>query len=167
MTLFVTLDVRPMIASGQEPLSAIIAAADGLEPGQGLRLIAPFRPVPLLGLMQKRGFACAEQALDAADWQIDFTPAGPGLGEGSTLDAADWPEPVQLLDVTGLEAPQPMSRILEALAMVGPGEVVFALLDHEPLFLLPQLRSDGHAWVGNHAAGGAGYRLMVRRGAAA
>ena len=45
-----------------------------------------------------------------------------------------------------------------------PGEVVFALLDREPLFLLPQLKARGHAWVGNHAADASGYRLLVRRG---
>ena len=55
------------------------------------------------------------------------------------------------------------SLLAEPLAR--PGEVVFALLDREPLFLLPQLRARGHAWVGNHAADASGYRLLVRRGA--
>ena len=58
-----------------------------------------------------------------------------------------------------------MTRILAALETARPGEVVFALLDREPLFLLPQLKARGHAWVGNHAADASGYRLLVRRGA--
>ena len=44
-------------------------------------------------------------------------------------------------------------------------ERLLDLLDREPLFLLPQLRARGHAWVGNHAADASGYRLLVRRGA--
>ena len=98
-------------------------------------------------------------------WQVDFSPPPGALSAGSSLEAADWPAPSQLLDLTGLEPPEPMTRVLAALEAAQPGEVVFALLDREPLFLLPQLKARGHAWVGNHAADASGYRLLVRRGA--
>ena len=56
MSMIVTLDVRPMLAKGQEPFAAIMQAADALGPDQTLRLIAPFRPVPLIGVLRQRGF---------------------------------------------------------------------------------------------------------------
>ena len=165
MSMIVTLDVRPMLAKGQEPFAAIMRAADALGPDQTLRLIAPFRPVPLIGVLRQRGFSFAEHPLGGDVWQVDFSPPPGALSAGSSLEAADWPAPLQLLDLTGLEPPEPMTRILAALETARPGEVVFALLDREPLFLLPQLRARGHAWVGNHAADASGYRLLVRRGA--
>ena len=164
MSTIVTLDVRPMLASGEEPFSAIMQAADALGPDQTLRLIAPFRPVPLIGVMRQRGFSFAERPLGGQVWQVDFSPPPGALSAGSSLEAADWPPPAQLLDVTGLEPPEPMTRILAAVEAARPGEVIFALLDREPLFLLPQLKARGHAWVGNHAADASGYRLLVRRG---
>lgn len=159
----VTLDVRPMLASGQEPFAAVMRAAEALGPGQTLRLIAPFRPAPLMGVLRSRGFTFAETPLTDDLWQVDFQPAPGALTAGSSLDAADWPAPRRLLDLTGIAPPEPMRRLLAALDAAAPGEVVFALLDHEPLPLLPQLQALGHAWVGNRAADASGYRLLVRR----
>ncbi|CAM5218600.1 TusA-related sulfurtransferase OS=Bosea thiooxidans OX=53254 GN=ARD30_06025 PE=4 SV=1 [Bosea thiooxidans] len=53
------LDVRPMLRAGEEPFQAIMDAVSALAPGQSLRLIAPFRPVPLFSVMANRGFAAA------------------------------------------------------------------------------------------------------------
>lgn len=160
----VTLDVRPMLAGGQEPFTAVLQAAEALGPAQTLRLIAPFRPVPLMGVLRNRGFTCAETSLGGDLWQVDFRPAPGALTAGSSLEAADWPAPTRLLDLTGIAPPEPMRRIAAALEAAAPGEVVFALLDREPLALLPQLKAQGHDWVGNHAADASGYRLLVRRG---
>ena len=84
----VTLDVRPILAQGDEPLGVILAAVDGLSQGQVLRLIAPFRPVPLFRVMARRGYEHSEIRLADKGWQIDFAPAARGLGAGSALDAA-------------------------------------------------------------------------------
>lgn len=164
MSNIVTLDVRPVLAAGQEPFAAIMHAADTLGPEQVLRLIAPFRPAPLLLVMRRRGFTSLVTQLDGGIWQVDFS-RGPGaLSAGSSLDAADWPAPTRLLDLTGLRPPGPAARVLAALQTAAPGEVVFALLDGEPLDLLAELDAQGHRWVGNHAAD-ASYRLLAQRGA--
>ncbi len=53
----VTLDVRPVLAAGQEPFGAIMSAVEPLEqPGDQLVLIAPFEPAPLYGVMDRQGF---------------------------------------------------------------------------------------------------------------
>lgn len=165
MTEIVTLDVRPLLAQGKEPLAAIMQAADALAEGQTLRLLAPFRPVPLFRVMERRGYVHHDRQLDGgACWQIDFSRPEQVLSQGSTLEAFSWPEPSAFLDLSALPPAETAARIAEALERARPGEVVFALLEREPAALLSQLAEAGHQWAGNHAADGSGYRLLLRRG---
>lgn len=163
------LDVRPLLARGEEPFAAIMGAADGLAPGERLRLIAPFRPVPLFNVMANRGFSAADRQLPDGGWEVVFTPAAeaapePGLAPGSAAGAVLWPEPAESLDLTGMMPPEPMVVILETVERMATGEVLFAVLDREPMFLFPELASRGHEWAGNFSADGSAYRLLIRRG---
>ncbi|WP_347140627.1 DUF2249 domain-containing protein [Paracoccus sp. SSK6] len=163
------LDVRPQLARGEEPFGAIMAAADRLLPGQALRLIAPFRPAPLFGVMANRGFAASDRQRPDGAWEVVFAPLedgtpDAGLAPGSAPGAALWPDPSVTLDLTGLTPPEPMVRILETLAALPAGDVLFALLDREPIFLFPELATRGHEWAGNVAPDGGSYRLLVRSG---
>ena len=163
------LDARPILQRGEEPFGAIMAAVEALAPGQPLRLLAPFRPAPLFNVMANRGFDCADRRRDDGVWEVTFTPLGDGLADagmapGSAPGAGLWPDPVRDLDLTGLEPPEPMVRILEEITLLSPGEVLFALLDREPMFLFPELAQRGHEWAGNFASDGQSYRLMVRAG---
>lgn len=163
------LDVRPSLAQGQDPFALIMQAVDGLQPGQPLVLIAPFRPVPLFNVMANRGFTARDRQLPDGGWQVEFTPVAgeaveEGLAPGSAPGAALWPDPARTLDLSGLMPPEPMVRILETIDRMAPGEVLFATLDREPMFLFPELAMRHHEWAGNFAADGATYRLLVRRG---
>ncbi|MFD1881954.1 DUF2249 domain-containing protein [Paracoccus pacificus] len=162
-------DVSPLLQRGEEPFGAIMSAVDGLAPGQALRLLAPFRPAPLFSVMANRGFGCRDLQREDGMWEVLFTPvpgATPqqGMAPGSALDAAFWPDPVRELDLTGLMPPEPMVLILEEVTQLSPGEVLFALLDREPMFLFPELAHRGHEWAGNLASSGEAYRLLVRVG---
>ena len=42
-----TLDVRPELRNGGEPFARIMQAVGDLAPGQALRLLATFEPIPL------------------------------------------------------------------------------------------------------------------------
>jgi len=55
-TSVVELDVRDELEKGGEPFSRIMAAVAGLGDDAVLHLRAPFEPVPLFGVMEKRGF---------------------------------------------------------------------------------------------------------------
>lgn len=163
------LDVRPLLHAGQEPFAAIMAAVDGLARGQALRLIAPFRPVPLYKVMANRGYGASERALPGSDWEVVFTPKGAmpvdtGLAAGSSPSAAGWKSPIEELDLRELDPPEPMVRILDTLGMLEAGDVLFALLSREPLFLFPELAKRGHEWAGNFDTAGRDYRLLIRHG---
>lgn len=69
------LDVRDMFRDGRSPLAAIMQAVAELQPGQSLRLRVPLRPVPLIALMEDRGFAAQVRAHGEADFEVVFTPS--------------------------------------------------------------------------------------------
>ena len=164
------LDVRPMLRAGEEPFQAIMDAVSALAPGQSLRLIASFRPVPLFSVMANRGFAASDRPLGDGDWEVIFAPADSAadpdetLAIGSSPSAVFWGEPVIELDLCDLEPPEPLVRILEALESLHQGDVLFALLAREPVFLFPELAKREHEWAGNFDASGTTYRLLVRHG---
>jgi uncharacterized protein (DUF2249 family) len=53
---FKMLDVRPMIAKGVEPYHAIFEAIEKLDPNEGLSVVAPFLPSPLIEKLGAEGF---------------------------------------------------------------------------------------------------------------
>ncbi len=164
------LDVRPALRAGEEPFQAIMDAVGGLAPGQSLRLIAPFRPVPLFSVMANRGFAASDRAVGNGDWEVTFSPVAAeqndseGLAIGSSPSAAFWGPPIEELDLRELEPPEPMVLILQALEALQPGDVLFALLAREPVFLFPELAKREHEWAGNFDEPGLTYRLLIRHG---
>ncbi len=164
------LDVRPLLKAGVEPFQANMGAVEGLAPGQSLILIAPFKPVPLFAVMERKGFAAKAEPLDEGNWQVLFSPVGeevPGLQISDNAGSPDdWPEPSQYLDCSDMAPPQPMVSILAEVENMEMGEVLFALLQREPLFLFPELEKRGHQWVGNSDETGQAYRIMIRVGTA-
>lgn len=173
MTTLVDVDVRPILRSGGEPFSIIMAALDDLPPGQGLRLLATFKPVPLFAVMEKRGFLHQEQAMEGGDWEILFTPTqaipAQAIPERASVETAidtmlpeQWPEPDVRLDNRNLEPPEPMIRILSAAEKLKPGATLSALLSREPMFLFPQLEQRGFRWLGGFTPDGKAYELTVR-----
>ena len=164
MTEYIDVDVRPLLRAGGEPFSLIMEALDRLEPGQGLRLYATFKPIPLFGVMADRGFAHSETALDGGEWEVLFTPAKltPSEDPVGAPSFHNWPEPAVKLDNRDLDPPEPMVRILAAAEKLGPGETLSALLRREPVFLFPQLEKRGFRWLGGFVPDGSTYELTVR-----
>ena len=67
------LDVCPLVARQRPPLPAIQQAVARLGPGQSLRLIAPFEPVPLYDWMKARGFSHEACETGAGVWTVLFS----------------------------------------------------------------------------------------------
>ncbi|MGJ4916437.1 DUF2249 domain-containing protein [Bradyrhizobium sp. HKCCYLRH2060] len=166
MIAYIDVDVRPILRAGGEPFSIIMDAVGRLAPGQGVRLIASFRPIPLLSVMAKKGFAHTDRPLDDGDWEVLFSPlAAEDAGQedaGASLAFERWPDPVVTLDNRELDPPEPMVRILAAAEELGPGETLSALLGREPVFLFPELEKRGFRWLGGFTPDGSTYELSVR-----
>jgi uncharacterized protein (DUF2249 family) len=144
------LDVRPILRDGGEPFGAIMEAVARLAPGQCLRLLAPFKPVPLFGVLGARGFEASAREIGDGDWEVLFAPQAPA-------------EPSIEIDNRHLDPPEPMVRTLEVLERLMPGEALVALLPREPIFLLKELETRGHRWRGATEPDGS-YRVVIRAG---
>jgi uncharacterized protein (DUF2249 family) len=164
------LDVRDMLRRGGEPLPQILAAVNALQPGQPLRLFATFEPLPLYAVLARKGYEHSARHLGEGDWEVLFTPgaaapARPQRGAGRTdADTGAWPAPKTFLDNRGLQPPEPLVRILDALEHLAAGEVLQAINERDPVFLYPELEARGAAIRTEKRADG-GMRLLIRRGA--
>ena len=69
------------------------------------------------------------------------------------------PAPPPALDLRGLQPPEPIVRIFQALER-SPGEALRVILPHEPLPLYALLRERGFSWSGAERADG-GYELLI------
>lgn len=70
--MFKKLDVRPLIARGVEPFATIRSNVDTLKPGQGLTVLTPFLPSPLIEKLKSEGFQSkAHHQLDGG-WAVNF-----------------------------------------------------------------------------------------------
>ena len=141
----VTLDVRPDIKSGREPFSRIMQAVAGLGPAQDLKLIAPFQPVPLFGILAQQGFSHRSVLLDSGDYEVLFTKGTVASlpSEARSGAAPCTGMPVLDVDARGQEPPQPMVTILEALATLPAGAKLRAHTDRRPMHLYAQLEQRG------------------------
>lgn len=154
----IELDVREDLRKGREPFSRIMAAVAALREGEALCLRATFEPVPLFAVMQKRGYDHFAERLDTDDWRVWFYEHDPELAnedEGedtaarseaqSPVVAAASPAEI-VLDVRGLEPPEPMQRTLEALTELPDGAVLVQVNVRVPHFLLPILTERGFVY---------------------
>jgi uncharacterized protein (DUF2249 family) len=72
----IALDVRPVLARGEEPFEMIMEAAARVPMGGTLELTAPFQPVPLYGLLAARGFARETTPIEGGAFLVRFTQTG-------------------------------------------------------------------------------------------
>jgi uncharacterized protein (DUF2249 family) len=145
----VELDVRDDLRQRREPFAKIMAAVDALGAGEVLHLRTTFEPFPLLRVLAKRGFAHHVQEHAPDDWSVWLHQLRDARVEGDPT-AVVTPRPGAapagreiVLDVRGLEPPEPMVRTLDALETLPAGGVLVQLNDRIPQFLLPILDERG------------------------
>ncbi len=69
---FKTFDVRPHLTRGEEPFDLIRGRVDALKAGEGVTIVAPFLPAPLIELLKSEGFhSTMERRADGA-WAVNF-----------------------------------------------------------------------------------------------
>ncbi|MCA9675814.1 MAG: DUF2249 domain-containing protein [Kofleriaceae bacterium] len=154
----VDLDVRDDLRAGREPLRRILDTVRSLPADAVLRLRATFEPVPLYRVLGKQGLAHHTERLDADDWVVWFHRDADDTATAASTSAVRAPRQavtdhddaiegdVIVLDVRGLEPPEPMVRTLEALATLPPGKTLVQLNVQVPRFLLPQLDQRGFTY---------------------
>ena len=161
----VELDLRDDMRSGREPFSRIMTFVRGLEDDQVLRLRTIFEPVPLFAVMAKRGFLYASEQEGPEDWSVWFWRGARASEAAEPADAAasevadEFTDETQVLDVRGLEPPQPMLRTLAALETLPAGHDLVQVNVRVPQLLLPLLAERGYAFEVDDSRAG---RVLVR-----
>lgn len=159
--LIVDCDVREDIARGEDPFKKIIGAVKKLREGEILHLINIFEPVPLYGVLERRGLAHWSECVDGV-WSIYFYSSSVHLPTTKTPDhGSAAKENVITLDVSGLEPPEPMMKILSTLPMIGNDGVLVVHHHREPLMLYDKLTERGFVWTTTALNDGA-FQIEIR-----
>jgi len=140
-----TLDTRPLLAAGVDPFESVMAAVENLGDEGCLLLVVPFRPTPLISVLQARGLGVALLAEAPLVLLLVSAPGAPDFH-----------------DLIDLEAPEPLEFVLRSCAALAPGASLLARLPRHPALLLPRLAERGLAF--EHAAipGSGAVLLFVR-----
>lgn len=159
----VHVDVRDDIARGAEPFPRIMAAVKALGERETLVLRAPFEPIPLYDVLGQRGLSHWTDRHDDRDWSVWFYRGGAvSVAAARAHGSAASRRGRVVLDVRGLEPPQPMVRVLEGLDAMGAGDELLVMHDRKPLFLYPQLDDRGFAHETREVAPGL-VEILIRR----
>jgi uncharacterized protein (DUF2249 family) len=151
-------DARPVHAGGQNPLAPILKAAKNVPEGGILLLRNTFEPLPLYELLGEQGFTPWARLSGGSvdDWEVFFYRARAGeqvaLPGDATSESAlsgaglSGAPPVAsvTIDISQLTPPEPMTRVLEALAQLQPGETLLVRHVQRPLYLFSKLDDMGH-----------------------
>ena len=121
------LDVRPILADGDDPLGHIRQRLAGLADDGVLLLTAPFEPRPLIHLLGDRGY------------RMQLEQRRPGV-YSLLVSTSGAPE---LVDLSDLPAPEPLERALEETAQMDRGQARLFRVPQHPNLLLPRLSERG------------------------
>lgn len=145
----IVLDVRPLMASGKDPLNSILEKIRALQPNQVLKILNNFEPTPLMQLLQKQGFESYAEEINenlVETWFYRRSHVAPQNAPAVSDASKNWDQlferfkdRLQTIDVRNLEMPLPMLTILEALDELAAGTALFVYHKRIPVFLLPEL----------------------------
>lgn len=145
----IDFDVRELLASGKDPLTLILEKVKAVQAGEALKVINTFEPIPLMKMLEKKGFEVYADIISndlvetyfykkSGENNIDVKPK-----EGAN---SGWDEVIQRftnklvsVDVRALAMPQPMLTILEELEKLTADQALFVYHKRIPVFLLPEL----------------------------
>ena len=143
------LDVREMLAHGQEPFRLITGTAREVRRGEAMALVTGFEPLPLYDALAKLGFSHWAESMGEGDWRVLFhrdRDAGSVASMPST--GVDWNAPATsevTIDVRELVPPEPMIRVLQALEELPDGGRLLVHHVRRPMHLYDRLDEMGYA----------------------
>ncbi len=156
----VTLDVRPILSGGVDPFDEIMKTIKGMKEEETLLIINTFEPVPLLNILQKRGYIYHTERPEPGVVYCYLQKAGSATIPTNEITDAKGKETEDFesienrfkgklteIDVRTLEMPMPMVVTLEALEKLKEGEALYVHHKRLPQYLLPELENRGYKLV--------------------
>ncbi len=150
----IQLDVRPVIQSGNDPLKDIMRKVKELKDEQVLLIINSFEPIPLYTVLGKKGFEHITVE-ESGTFKVYFykesntanestSSAAQGDNQSANVLNEDDFENIIELDVSELQPPEPMMKILETISSVDEKSVLRVFHHREPHLLYPKLEERGY-----------------------
>lgn len=149
----ITLDVRPTIESGKDPLREITQAVKTIPEKGALKVINSFEPTPLISLLEKQGYDSFVDPVSEEVIETWFYKTGNKKATAEIepeIKEEGWEEMLKTyeghlsnIDVRSLPMPQPLHAILENLETLPTENALFVYHKRIPVFLLPELRDRG------------------------
>lgn len=150
----IDFDVRALLTSGQDPLSLILEKIKTIQAGQALKIINTFEPIPLVKMLEKKGFIIhidkvAEDLVEtyfykpteAKEVEEEVSETNDGTGWGALITR--FKNNLIKVDVREMEMPKPMHTILGELENLSKENALFVYHKRIPVFLLPELAEQG------------------------
>ena len=147
----VSLDVRPTLASGEDPFNIIMKAVKILKDDETLQIINSFEPIPLIRKLQSKGYESWTKRptegevhtffrMNKSKWVDNEVEEIVGKSKKNfDEELIYFGDNIRKIDVRELEMPEPMVQILKEIETLNSGEALY--VDHKkiPQFLLPEL----------------------------
>ncbi|HMN33090.1 MAG: DUF2249 domain-containing protein [Chitinophagaceae bacterium] len=172
--LIIELDVRAMLAEGNDPLRLIQQKVKVLNEGEVLKIINTFEPTPLIMLLAKQGFQSfvneiSKDEIETYFYKID-NATKVQLNEDSGT-SSDWDNIFEQysnqlveIDVRHLEMPMPMMTILETLETLPQDKALYVHHKRIPVFLLTELKDRNFEYRIKEVQEGEVYLLIFHNG---
>ena len=146
----VPVDVRPILAGGEDPFAVIMEEASSVAMGGFLVIDAPFNPSPLRRILAGRGFSSYGRKLSEGHWRVFFhLDGGADWERGAEVEvtpegAMTWREDDGIhIDVRKLTPPNPLLSIIRLIESIEGNQTVVVHHDREPQLLAPELAERG------------------------
>ena len=152
----IELDVRPVMETGKDPLDIIVERIKTLPEGYVLKIVNSFEPVPLMRLLGKQGFESYAEIISdelvntyfhkRTEQHTIAANKNPGYSVDWDQILIRFKDRLETIDVTSLEMPLPMHRILESLKTLPGDKALFVVHKRIPVYLLPELEEQGFSY---------------------
>lgn len=147
-TTIIDFDVRDWLKQDKDPFDTILNVLKKMQVGHTLNVINSFEPVPLIKILQSKGFQCKvihsndlcfTHILKSSTVKENFLKEINREEEEAVSPKFYLDQPMVKLDVRHLEMPMPMQAVLSALNDLPPNKTLHVIHKRVPQFLLPQL----------------------------
>ena len=145
----VELDVRAMLEGGNDPFQLILQKVNALQANQILKLINTFEPLPLIQILEKKGFQTYSETISENLVNTYFyNTSKVQLADDMVKPTQEeWDKMLEMysgklikIDVREMEMPLPMLTILDELEKLPPLTALYVFHKRIPVFLLPELQ---------------------------
>lgn len=146
------LDVRPLLAKGEDPFNVLQKALKKLEVNETLEVLIDFEPIPLIRIQEKKGYltlTVVENGVYHTYFKPGGTPKESNVSSGEAIQTLSqieydelmntYPGEIITLDVRDLEMPGPLVHILEEVEKMNKNTGLKIFHKRIPQHLLPEL----------------------------